>query len=323
MIGRESTRVMSCPGSIIVVGDPGLASWASERLAELERRWSRFLPTSEVSALNAAAGEPRRVSPETVRLIDSLIQAWHVTDGAFDPTMLGALVGLGYAASRDDVMCRTGLAPDVGGRGDPTGVLVDPDAGVVRLPRGTAIDPGGLGKGLAADIVVEEVMARGARGVLVEVGGDLRVCGEPLHGDAWTVAVTGPERLPVAQVRLAAGGVATSSTAFRRWARRPAGPSDTHHLLDPVTLRPCDGPVVSCTVVSGTAAWSEAFTKPAFVLGTDAALAMYERHGLAALILTEDGGRRTSAAWHDLVWDPGAARRRESIGAIPATGAPT
>ena len=55
------------------------------------------------------------------------------------------------------------------------GIIVDRTASSVTLPRDVEIDPGGLGKGLAADLVTAELLAAGARGVLVNLGGDLRV----------------------------------------------------------------------------------------------------------------------------------------------------
>ncbi len=294
MLTVGSTRTMSCAAAVTVAGDPALVDRAVDRLHDLERRWSRFLPSSEISRLNAADGAPCRVSDDTIRLVESLVRAWHVTDGAFDPTLLGALVGLGYAASRDDAAARTSLPAAARRRGDPGAVLVDRDAGVAVVPRGTVLDPGGIGKGLAADLVVGELLAAGARGALVEIGGDLRAGGEPPDGRAWTVDVAGPRRERLARLALRAGGVATSSTRFRRWT---GSDGERHHLVDPTTLRSCDTTVVSCTVVAGTAAWSEAFTKVAFVEDRTAAAEVYERHGLAALVVTDDGVRHPSPAW--------------------------
>ena len=62
----------------------------------------------------------------------------------------------------------------------------------MRLPAGSGFDPGGIGKGLAADIVSAELLAAGARGACVNLGGDLRVTGEAPGGGTWTVAVEHP-----------------------------------------------------------------------------------------------------------------------------------
>ena len=58
----------------------------------------------------------------------------------------------------------------------------------VSLPAGIRFDPGGIGKGLAADIVTEELITDGAAGALVSVGGDVRVRGKPPTGTTWDLA---------------------------------------------------------------------------------------------------------------------------------------
>ena len=70
--------------------------------------------------------------------------------------------------------------------GGATDIDVDPDDRIVTLPAGARFDPGGIGKGLAADLVADELRSFGAAGVCVNVGGDLRVAGAaPGAGDAW------------------------------------------------------------------------------------------------------------------------------------------
>ena len=297
LIARVELRAMSCAASIVATGsDPGAVEQAADRIDELERRWSRFRSDSEISGLNRADGAARRCSPDTVALVRALIRAWHATGGAFDPTLLGSLVELGYAASREDAILRTSLSPTVTPSGDPAGVLVDDHAGVVRLPAGTSLDPGGLGKGLAADIVVAELLAGGADGALVEIGGDLRVAGRPPDGGGWCVSIDDPLGGECELVAVRDGGVATSTSRIRCWV---ADGERRHHLIDPSTRRPTDRDVVACTVIAGTAAWAEAFTKIAFVRGVDVAIDQYETHGLAARVTTGDGGMRRTSAWDE------------------------
>jgi FAD:protein FMN transferase len=299
---RVTTRAMSCAANVTVVADDerhadDLARHAVALITELEGRWSRFLPASELSTINAAAGTPVHVSADTVELVTRLIEAWHLTAGAFDPTLLGTLVELGYAASRDDATRHTSLHPTVAGRGEPAAVLIDAAAGVVQVPRGTALDPGGLGKGLAADLVTAELIAAGASGALVEVGGDLRARGTSPVDSGWTIDVDTGGAGSV-RVALADGAVATSTSRLRRWE---SGGEVRHHLLDPATLRPSAGDAVSCTVVAGTGAWAEAFTKLAFAHDPADAIARLERLGLAASITIDHGGaigRLTTAAWN-------------------------
>ncbi len=300
---RGDARVMSCDASVVVVSHEGpaagseLARTAIARLFELEQRWSRFIATSEISGLNRAGGEARAVSSDTIRLVEGLVRAWHATDGSFDPTLLATIVELGYAASRDDATLRTSLPAGAGRRGRPDEILVDRADGWVRLPAGTVLDPGGLGKGLAADLVVAELLAAGADGTIVTVGGDLRVGGVPADGSAWTIGVARTNEGDAARhLRIVDGGVATSTTRFRTW-HRDGFPR--HHVLDPATLDSTVGDVVSCTVVAGTAAWAETFTKVPFVDGLGSGLDRLAELDLAASITTADGIHHTTPTWQE------------------------
>jgi thiamine biosynthesis lipoprotein len=239
------------------------------------------------------------VSPDTVTLVDALVRSWHATGGAFDPSLLGALVGLGYQASRDDAVHRTSLAPDIRPVGNVGSVRIDAEHGIVQLPVGTALDPGGIGKGLAGDLIGRELLRAGASGTLIEVGGDVMAAGTGPSGEAWRIAVDDPFDVSApTEVRLTTGGVATSSSRLRTWKSHDI---ERHHLLDPATQTPTDGDVVACTVVAGTAAWAEAFTKVAFVDGCEHALARYAELGLAARVTTSDGAHHTSPNWEEFV----------------------
>ena len=73
-----------------------LGELAVAELTLMERRWSRFLPSAELSRLNAAAGKSVIVSADTFSVIESAIEAWRRTNGFFDPTIHDALCASGY-----------------------------------------------------------------------------------------------------------------------------------------------------------------------------------------------------------------------------------
>ena len=96
---------------VVLTADPGLedhlTDLAMRELSLMERRWSRFLPTSELSRLNAAAGKPVIVSADTFSVIKSAVGAWEHTDGCFDPTIHDALCATGYDRTFAEVGERT------------------------------------------------------------------------------------------------------------------------------------------------------------------------------------------------------------------------
>src|SRR4051794_29176352 len=77
-------------------GEPHHLAHALARVCELEGRWSRFLPDSEVSRVNAAAGSPVPVSSDTLLLAERALDGARLTGGRFDATLLHPLVAVGY-----------------------------------------------------------------------------------------------------------------------------------------------------------------------------------------------------------------------------------
>ena len=272
-------------GEAVVVVHPenSLHDLARRRLQDLERKWSRFREDSDVSRLNAARDRPVAVSPDTLHLLRRSIRAWRLTRGAFDPSVLDALVAWGY--DRDLPSVRGPLAPPPDARAAGLGgVRVDDVAGTVCLG-GAGFDPGGIGKGLAADLVATELVAAGASGALVGVGGDLRVAGEGPDGQ-WTVGVEDPAAptTDLCRLSITSGGLATSGDRRRRWT---AAGTTVHHLIDPETGRPAPSPLAGASVLAGEAWWADALTKAVLVGGVDiAALADFGASGIAR---TRDG----------------------------------
>jgi thiamine biosynthesis lipoprotein len=265
MSGDVRFLAMGSYAHVVVHGDSRLLEVASRRLAVLEARWSRFRPASELSQLNAASGRPMIVSADTVQLFTAMRDAYVATNGTYQPRVLEAMETLGYCCPLPDLAPPASMPAARPVR--PFLVDIDARANIVRLVDGTKVDPGGIGKGLAADMVADELMAAGAVGVLVNVGGDVRVRGVPEQAAEWSIAVEHPDdpRRTIAIVRLADGGVATSTVARRRWSADDG--TEIHHLVDPNTSQPAATHFRQATVVSGRTQWAEVYAKCALIDG--------------------------------------------------------
>jgi thiamine biosynthesis lipoprotein len=273
---------------VVVGGRAQLVDDAAARLADLERRWSRFLLDSEISQCNALAGRAVRVSRDTLRLVSHAVAGWKLTNGCFDPTVLTAVRDAGYDRDFPDAMQRASMHTPPPARPAPgcAGIVCDESLGTVTLPAHVQLDPGGIGKGLAADIVTEELLEHGAAGALVSVGGDVRVRGLPPEGSTWTLAVDDATHPGVDLVRLGLhdGAVATSSRLQRRWQTRTGG---AHHLIDPGTGAPAVTPLVAVSAVTRDGWWAEVVAKAVLIGGWSVAAG----EALAARLVTvaEDG----------------------------------
>ena len=261
-------RAMASAVHVIVVdGPPEAGAVARRALEQLESTWSRFIETSDISRLNRSSGHPIQVAPATITLLNTVAEACRMTGGLFDPTVLPALINAGYATSIDDPRAHTSL-PDAAvfaplERFSFEQVTINKDL-YVTLPIGMAIDVGGLGKGLAADLVVAELLGRGAGGALVSVGGDLAAAGHPPEPDGWRVDVEDPFSAAriLTHISINGGGVATSSTRSRRWNNN----GEQHHVIDPTTGKPSQSDLAAVTVI-GSCGWEAEAHATALLLG--------------------------------------------------------
>ena len=290
--------VMGTTAHVVVVADDegdadALLEAAAARLDELEARWSRFLPGSEVSRLNAAAGAPVVVSPDTMLLVERAVTGWLRTAGRFDPTVLPALVAAGYDRTFDDLPADAGAGATPQPSPGCTGIAIDPIVHSVRLPHDVAFDAGGIGKGLAADLVAAQLCLAGARGVCVNIGGDLRVEGHGPRGNGWTIDLDHPlGAASPGRVHLEVGAVASTWRTKRSW-----GNDDSrHHLIDPTTGAPAFTGLAGVSVLAAEAWWAEVLAKAAFLAGPEAGAALIDEHGAAALLIDDDGATHHAGA---------------------------
>lgn len=277
---------------------------AERRVRELESLWSRFRDDSEVSRLNR--GESVALSESTAALLRRADAARTATLGWFDPFLAPALVELGYDRTFDELRDGTTGHTDVdrdGGRephrsprpaiGEPlrarSPLRFDADGTTARLVDGAGFDPGGIGKGLAADLVSAELIECGAVGVLVNLGGDLRVRGDS-GTEAWVIHVGNPfddTAPPIVELGITECGLATSSPFRRRW-RTPNGEA-AHHILDPRNGSPAAIEVASITVTAPDAATAELLTTAVMLSGPIHGRALLSRHDARAFVVRLDG----------------------------------
>jgi FAD:protein FMN transferase len=297
-------EVFACMGNtadLTVIGDPSLHEIARARLEELERRWSRFIASSDVSALNRSKGVPISVHPDTITLVRYLVDAQRLTNRFFDPTLLPLLVQLGYARSITNASLVTQLDGSLRWGEPLAATTINIENSTITLPTGLTLDPGGLGKGLAADIVASELRELGAEGVCVSIGGDIRCAGTgPING-AWSIPVASPfaSSKYLTTATLFDGAIATSSLDAKTWS---VGTTDMHHVLSPKTglpLQRSPDQIIQATVIGAEAVWAEVFATVVLVAGVVEGFSQIEAAGLAALAVFADGRCLESSHWKE------------------------
>ena len=259
-IGTGYLKALGTSANLLVT-DPSSTDRACEILrAELDaidRACSRFRPDSELWRVNHAHGRTLRVSALLAEAVAVALAAARATDGDVDPTCGRSLVQLGYdrdfAAARQDTSPLSQPAVPAAGW---QAVELDRERREIKIPAEVMLDLGATAKALAADRAAVRIAAALNCGVLVNLGGDISIAGEPPdHG--WLVGIVdnrgfdgvagpAPPRHDAssrslsppchdAVVAVRDGGLATSSTKVRAWSR---GSARLHHIIEPSTGMP-------------------------------------------------------------------------------------
>jgi thiamine biosynthesis lipoprotein len=124
----------------------------------------------------------------------------------------------------------------------------------VRVPRGRALDLGGVAKGMAADWAISYLKEAGANVACANIGGDVCVLGER------QVVVEDAKGAVWWSWNVSGGGVCTSSTKSRAW-------SGVHHIVNPQTGLSADAVFHTVSSHAGSAVAAEIANKAALVSG--------------------------------------------------------
>jgi thiamine biosynthesis lipoprotein len=278
----ETVRSFACFGGVACVRVGGesasgraaalAALLAQARLLDVHRRLSRFSPDSDLARLNA---DPHAVvtAGRLLRLLtEAVVDAGERSGGLVDATRLSELERAGYRASRagaaglalGDVLAEAPAPRPAAAHPTATwrAIEVDHGARTITRPPGLRIDSGGLGKGLAADLVADAL--RDHPLVAIDCSGDVRIGGSA--GVARTVLVEDPfGGEPLHELTIADGAAATSGVGRRSW--RGNGGAVSHHLIDPATGLPAWTGVVQATAFAPTALEAEVLAKTALLAG--------------------------------------------------------
>jgi thiamine biosynthesis lipoprotein len=276
---------------------PEALAIARREVQAIDDACSRFRDDSELARLNRAAGRTMQVSSLLAEALKAALAAAAATGGLVDPTVGATMRALGYDRDFELVLRRERGAFSVVPARGWSSIRLDTRHNTVRVPAGVELDLGAISKALAADRIAAAVNDAIGSDVLVALGGDIAVAGAPARG--WPVRVTDDHRRPSGDgqtVSVTDGGLATSSTAVRRWR---SGGIDMHHIVDPRT----GVPVASCwrtvSVAAASCVEANAAATAAIVKGEDA-LGWLERAALPARLVRLDGSVARTSAWPEV-----------------------
>ena len=248
-----ATRILGTSLELCVRADTEEAARSAEAraLGEIDRLaavFSGYDAASEFRRWQATIGQSTKVSPELFELLNASDRWRERSGGAFDPRVQ-ALTELWSRCARLDRL------PTADEQARAKALMARPawrlDAAAGTAERLTAcpLSLNSIAKGYIIGRACDVALNRepGVRGVLLNIGGDVRVVGDV----ARTVGVAPPvgdseTAEPIARVEVRDRSVATSGNSQRGFRVRGEWYS---HIFDPRTGKPA-GRVVSATVIA-------------------------------------------------------------------------
>lgn len=245
------------------------AAAAQQEAQRLEGLFSRFIPASDISRLNKAAGGGEvKLSPETCDVLAAGLACSRNTGGCFDITV-GPLVRL----------WKDGEPPaewEIAAARELTGIVslsLDRRRRTASLAKaGQGVDLGGIGKGYAADRILSVFRKYRVTSAFADFGGNIAVLGSKPDGTPWQVGIRHPKRenALIGVLSVADRSVVTSGDDQR--AVRGADGEIRSHIIDPRTGMPVQGGLCSVTVVSPSSTTADALATALFTAGIEEGL---------------------------------------------------
>ena len=285
----QQFRAMGCDMSVVLSMPSGaqaqaLLAQVPAWFAHWERIFSRFRADSELSHVNAQAGQPVAVSAELLTVVQKAMNVAEQTQGLLTPLIGQAVLAIGYdrdfaqlhscertpLATSQTTHQATNHATPAHAVADFRQIHCDHERLRLCIPVGSRLDLGGFVKGWCADETVRR-LGRFAP-ALMDAGGDIAVSAAMNGAQAWPIAIARPwpETEDLALIGVMRGGVATSGRDYRRWVRDG---QVQHHIIDPRTAQAAQTDIVSVSVSAASAFEAEVAAKHLLILGSESAQA--------------------------------------------------
>ncbi|MDR2730723.1 MAG: FAD:protein FMN transferase [Treponema sp.] len=260
------------------------------RLREIDNRMSVNIDNSDVAQINAAAGvTPVRIHDDVFQVIERALYFSELSGGAFDITV-GPLV-LMWGISTDNPRVPSDQEIDsalmlINWRD----VELDSETKSVFLKHtGMSVDLGAIAKGYAADEAAKITRQAGIKRAIINLGGNIYVCGENKNRSLWRVGIQNPagqrnEYTGIVQTEEAA--VVTSGVYERFF---DFNGTRYHHIFSPFSGFPAVNGLLSVTIIAPNSMDADALSTAIFVMGFETGFPLIKSlPGIDAIFIFDD-----------------------------------
>lgn len=281
---------------------PSTASNAEARVLDeikrLDSVFSTYSPNTEFSTWQIRVGNSTILSPELFQVLQDCERWNKLSQGAFNPA-IQELTQLWKQAEKQKKLPTASEVADAVAKVQQPQYKLDPATHIAVRLANTPLSLNAIAKGAIVDSACQATLsANDIHGVVVNIGGDLRACGQSLK----PVRITNPTQdavnaEPISTIHVSNRAIATSGNYHRGFR---LGDQWYSHIIDPRTGQPT-AHIASATVVAKTASDADALATILNVLPVEAGVALIESISDTSCLIIESNGQQTrSHGWSDL-----------------------
>lgn len=254
---------------------------------------SMFNPSSTVSRINR--GETTDADTHFVKVYELSRRVSRASSGRFDPTVapLVDLWGFGRGLENRPTPDSLEIACALSHTGITRTRLYN--GKILSDVPGIEFDFSAIAKGYGVDCVADMMLRNGCRNFMIEIGGEVRLCGLNPRGEQWRIQIDAPvaASLPgdsaMTVLSLTDCAIATSGN-YRRF-RELGADSVVGHTINPLTGYPAQKSFLSATVIAPDCAMADALATALMASPPDSASAILTAFPSAKAILLTPRGK--------------------------------
>lgn len=225
---------------------------------EFEKNYSRFQANSQLTSLNHHTNQKFYISTEFMEILKEAKRLSEITKGLFNPFILPNLQQAGYVGSWPHPNY---AQADINYKNENFQTIDKLEIGNnwVKIPKHSAIDLGGIGKGYLLDKISNKLLKSGYNNYWLSIGGDIIVNGHDENKQNWQIKIAEANNINNLYKIINNDtdqllSVATSGITKRRGL-------NWNHIINPSTLKSVNNDILTVTVSGNKAVETDVLAK--------------------------------------------------------------
>lgn len=252
-------------------------------LAEFDTILSTYIPSSEISKLNASVGDYCFYDSHHFfkNCYEQSARVYEESQGAFDPSVFPLVKGWGFFKKMDTPLSQIevdSIRTFVSFEKDKLhSVVFKKDSVCIsKVDPRFMLDFNAIAQGYSIDVLYDFLVEKGHSNFYIELGGELRVKGLNREGENWRIGIDTPKELNNGDSNRSISGILSVSNKaiatsgnYRNFYEKDG--KKYAHTLNPMTGYPVQHNLLSATVIADNCAIADAFATVFMVVGIDEA----------------------------------------------------